>query len=449
MGTHSALRIASAGSRKACFRRFCAFSLPCANQPEASKHIATRLPWLIVWPKKLVQKGRKMLKNIILRCKIIIEGHPHELGYPSCFYILACKDGLTKTEIIFHTDTLLSGSIRIIDVNRHGRETDLKQDRVLELFFRGLRGEDITVKNLAAEYNVSTKSISRDINDLKAFLADHRALVGNTELQYSYQEKCYRLYMDEFLTSKELFALIEVLIGARAFSKLELLALVEKMKRFTTPSDRPKLSELIRKELYHYPEVKHDCESVQAVLWQLISCIADKREISIEYYRADRKWVTHRLRPASVMFNEFYFYLIAFNTEGTLDKPLYFRVDRIKRITEHRKKFTSLDAPAFNEGLLRQRSLFMWLGKLRTIRFEFTGSAIQAVLDKLPTARVIERNGRTYTVEAEVYGDGIKMWILSQGHRMKVIAPDDFVEEMKAEITAMSKIYERSSEELL
>ena len=66
----------------------------------------------------------------------------------------------------------------------------MKQDRVLELFFRGLRGEDISVKNLAAEYGVSTKSISRDINDLKAFLADHRELVGNTELHYSHNEKC-------------------------------------------------------------------------------------------------------------------------------------------------------------------------------------------------------------------------------------------------------------------
>ena len=54
----------------------------------------------------------------------------------------------------------------------------MKQDRVLELFFRGLRGEDISTKNLAAEYEVSTKSISRDISTLKAFLAEHRELVG-------------------------------------------------------------------------------------------------------------------------------------------------------------------------------------------------------------------------------------------------------------------------------
>lgn len=317
----------------------------------------------------------------------------------------------------------------------------MKQERVLALFFRGLRGEELSIRNLANEYGMSTKSISRDITDLKAFLADHRDLVGNTELEYSHQDKCYRLFTDEFLTNKELFSLIEVLIGARAFSKMELLTLIEKMKRFTTPNDRPKLNELIRKELYHYPEVKHDCESVQAMLWQLVTCITEKREISIEYYRADRKRVTHRIRPATVMFTDYYFYLIAFNTEGTLDKPLYFRIDRIKYITEHRKKFTYVEAQEFDEGLLRQRSLFMCPGKFRTIRFEFTGSAIQAVLDKLPTAKVIEHNEKNYTVEADVYGDGIKMWLLSQGHRIKVISPDDFVEEMKKEVEAIAEVY--------
>lgn len=317
----------------------------------------------------------------------------------------------------------------------------MKQERVLELFFRGLRGEDLSIRNLANEYDVSTKSISRDIADLKAFLADHRDLVGNTELEYSHQDKCYRLFMDEFLNNKELFSLIEVLIGARAFSKMELLTLVEKLKRFVTPEDRPKINELIRKELYHYPEVKHDCDSVQGGLWQLVNCIAERREISIEYYRTDRKWVTHRIRPASVMFSDYYFYLIAFHTQGTLDKPLYFRVDRIKHIIAHRKKISDMDALEFDEGLLRQRSLFMFPGKLRTIRFVFTGSAIQAVLDKLPTARVIEHNGKTYTVEADVYGDGIKMWLLSQGHRVKVIAPDDFVEEMKKEVKRIAESY--------
>lgn len=318
-----------------------------------------------------------------------------------------------------------------------------KMDRVLEIFFRGLRGEDLSVQRLADEYEVSTKSITRSINDLKNFLADHRELVGHTELLYSHQDHCYRLYMDEFLSNKELFALVEVMIGARAFSKNELLELTAKLKRFTTPEDRQKLNDLVRKELYHYPEVKHDCSSVQEYLWQLVNCISEKQEISIDYYRMDRKWVTHRLRPASVMFTDYYFYLIAFLAEGKKEKPYYFRIDRIREITIHRKKFTSYDVPNFDEGLLRQRSLFMFPGKLQTIRFEFSGPSVQAVLDKLPTAKIIEHiGGRKYLIEAEVYGKGIKMWLLSQGAWVKVVAPEGLVGEIKDQLQVMLTQYD-------
>ena len=317
-----------------------------------------------------------------------------------------------------------------------------KQDRVLEIFFRALRGEDIKVNTLANEYGVSTKSISRNIGDLKAFLADHRDLVGNTELEYSYGDKCYRLKMDGFLTNKELFALVEVVIGARAFSKMELLALTDKLKRFTTADDRPMLNELIRKELYHYPEVKHDCESVEDRLWQIVNCINEHREITIEYYRMDRQWKTHRIRPASMMFTDYYFYLIAFLTDENKEKPYYFRLDRIKDVTEHRKKFSTDEIPDFDEGLLRKRSLFMWPGKLRTVRFEFSGPSVQAVLDKLPTAKIIERMGTgKYLIEAETYGDGIKMWLLSQGSWVKIISPQDLVMDIKKEIKSLSQLY--------
>ena len=84
----------------------------------------------------------------------------------------------------------------------------------------------------------------------------------------------------------------------------------------------------------------------------------------------------------------------------------------------------------------------MWPGKLQTIRFEFTGPSVQAVLDKLPTARIIERDGRKYLIEAEVYGKGIKMWLLSQGAWVKVVAPNEFVDEMKSEIKKISLQYE-------
>ena len=67
--------------------------------------------------------------------------------------------------------------------------TDMKSNRMLELFFRALRGESLYVRRLADEYNVSTRSISRDVADLKAFLTEHRELVGNAELIYSSKDR--------------------------------------------------------------------------------------------------------------------------------------------------------------------------------------------------------------------------------------------------------------------
>ena len=317
-----------------------------------------------------------------------------------------------------------------------------KRDRTLEIFFRAIRGEDLSVQELAVAYGVSTKSIGRIINDLKAFLVDHRELVGNTELVYSYQQRRYQLRMDTFLTNQELFALTEILIASRGLSRQEMLSIVDKLRRFTTSDDRPKLNRLLQKEIRHYAEVRHDCDSVEERLWQIVNCIDSRREITVDYYRADRSYKVHRLRPVSVLFSDFYFYLVAFEMDGNPNQPRYFRLDRIKRVVEHRETFPAADDLAFDEGLLRRRSLFMWPGKLRTIRFQYTGISVQAVLDKLPTAHIVEQCRGGLLLEAEVYGDGIKMWLLSQGSKVRVISPPDFVQEMKSEIQQMQEIYE-------
>lgn len=46
-----------------------------------------------------------------------------------------------------------------------------KNERCLAIFLRGMRGEKITVTELANEYGVSAKSISRDISEIRCFLA--------------------------------------------------------------------------------------------------------------------------------------------------------------------------------------------------------------------------------------------------------------------------------------
>lgn len=318
-----------------------------------------------------------------------------------------------------------------------------KSNRMLEIFFRALRGEKISLKKLAEEYNVSTKSISRDINSIQNFLAEHRELMQNAELTYSHKERAYILNSDEFLKNKELFALVKIILGSRALNKEEILTLITKLKKFTTIQDRKTLENLIRKEIYHYHEVKSDCKSVIDNVWKIVQAIEDKHTISITYYKMNRDEVKHKIKPVSVLFSEYYFYLIAYKADDMSYKPIYFRIDRISSITEHREKFELEKKYDFDEGNLREKNQFMFPGDTVKIRFEFSGLSLQAILDRLPTAKVVEKNGNTSIIEAEVnHGRGIIMYLLSQGSWVKVLSPQSLADEIKEELNKMISYYE-------
>lgn len=317
-----------------------------------------------------------------------------------------------------------------------------KNERMLEIFFRALRGESISVKKFSEEYKVSTKSISRDINRIQEFLSEHRELMQNAELTYSYKNRAYILNSDEFLKNKELFALVKVILGSRCFSKEEVLTLIAKLKRFTTIHDKQQLENLIRKEVYHYHEVKSDCKSVIENLWKLIQAIEEKRTITITYYKMNREEVKRKIKPTAILFSEYYFYLIAYMADDAEYKAKYFRVDRISAMMEHRENFQLDRKYDFDEGDLREKNQFMFPGENIKIRFAFSGLSVQAILDRLPTAKIVEKNGNTSIIEAEVnHGRGIIMYLLSQGSWVKVLSPQSLVEEMQEELEKMKSYY--------
>ena len=317
-----------------------------------------------------------------------------------------------------------------------------KNERMLEIFFRALRGESISVKKFAEEYKVSTKSISRDINRIQEFLSEHRELMQNAELTYSYKKRAYLLNSDEFLKNKELFALVKVILGSRCFSKEEVLTLIAKLKRFTTIHDKQQLENLIRKEVYHYHEVKSDCKSVIENLWKLIQAIEEKRTITITYYKMNREEVKRKIKPTAILFSEYYFYLIAYMADDAEYNAKYFRVDRISAMMEHRENFQLDRKYDFDEGDLREKNQFMFPGENIKIRFAFSGLSVQAILDRLPTAKIVEKNGNTSIIEAEVnHGRGIIMYLLSQGFWVKVLSPQSLVEEMQEELEKMQSYY--------
>ena len=261
-----------------------------------------------------------------------------------------------------------------------------KKNRMLEIFLRTILGEEINVRELADDYGVSTKSITRDISEIRNFLYDKRELSNFTDLKYFGSSKTYSIEFDNILLSKELIAIIKAMIGCRAFSKEELQTIINKLKTFTSRHDATMLDQIIGKEMLHYSPVGSDCESVIDQLWKLTRCIHERKEISVSYYKVNRKLVTRRIMPVAITFSDYYFYLIAYRCDKDDWKPLYYRIGRIENIVEHRKHFTLAPEHDFDVGELRKKIQFMFPGEFRKIKFSYTGPSVQAILDRLPTA---------------------------------------------------------------
>ncbi len=175
--------------------------------------------------------------------------------------------------------------------------------------------------------------------------------------------------------------------------------------------------------------------------------IKENNIVSIRYARANdpKESIERIIEPLSIMFSEYYFYLNAFIIEQDdsgkyvhkYNYPAIFRIDRIKTYKRLNEKFKVVYADRFEEGEFRKRVQFMYPGRLEKIRFKFFSDNPEPILDRLPTAKIVSTGEHEVTIEAEVYGKGCLMWLLSQGNKVEVLAPESLREEMKKKITEM------------
>ena len=100
--------------------------------------------------------------------------------------------------------------------------------------------------------------------------------------------------------------------------------------------------------------------------------------------------------------------------------PTIYRMDRIHSLKISKEKFNIPYKDRFEEGEFRKRIQFMYGGKLRKIKFKYSGTCVEAVLDRMPTAKILKEEDGVYTISAEVFGDGVDMWIRSQGDMIEV-----------------------------
>ena len=303
-----------------------------------------------------------------------------------------------------------------------------KVDRLLYIYTQLMNGYTINKQELSKQFDVNQRSIQRDIDRLRMFLAEPNDDGIINSIVYDREEKGFRLekiYQIRFSNS-EILAICKILLDSRAFSKAEMSSLLERLINGCVPkSNQAVVKQLIRNEEFHYVEPRHGSTFIRQ-MWSLGEAIQRCQLIEITYHKLKGKeQITRILQPVAIMFSEFYFYLAAFINDTKLREefdlintstPTIYRIDRIDSLKILDEHFHIPYKDRFEEGEFRKRIQFMTGGKLKKIRFDYSGLSVDAILDRLPTAKILNENNGVYTIQAEVYGNGIDMWLRSQGN---------------------------------
>lgn len=305
--------------------------------------------------------------------------------------------------------------------------TAVKSERLLQIYSKLVSGEILKKKELAQHFHVTERSIQRDIEALRCFFAEEGLL---QDVAYDKTARGYRMENPALRTleNSEILAVCKILLESRSMRRDEMFPILDKLIACCVPERNKKaVQALLANEKHHYIEPHHQ-QPVLSGMWELGQAIQNHQMVEIEYERLkEPRLVKRRVKPVGIMFSEYYFYLAAFledkeSFENPDDLfPTIYRVDRIRSFRVLDEHFVVPYKDRFQEGEFRKRVQFMYGGKLEWIKFKYTGPSIEAVMDRLPTAEIVEQSEDGWIVTAEVFGKGIDMWLRSQGENIQVV----------------------------
>lgn len=307
--------------------------------------------------------------------------------------------------------------------------------RQLTIYQTLLTGAPVTKKDLVERFDVDERSIQRDISNIRNFIAEENL---ELELEYRRSTKAYQLVgKTQTFGKAHVLALIKILLASRAFNKDETEQLIALLLARLEPGEQRELNWIIKNEQSNYLPLTSATELLKP-LWDFSLYIVRSQAVDITYTKQRGEKVTRTIVPKAIIFSDYYFYVVSYNPK--YDSDLFYRLDRIKEWYPSDEKIKIEHKDRYEDGKLRKKIQYMTPGDQKKIRFEFTG-ILEAALDRFPMSKVIENDGKKALLEVETIDQGAKMWLLSQGKRVKIVSPADFKNEMQAEIKAMLDNY--------
>jgi predicted DNA-binding transcriptional regulator YafY len=287
-----------------------------------------------------------------------------------------------------------------------------------------------TIPRLAADFEVTTRTIRRDlvalqaagfpiydhtVNGTKFWRMDSKPLGGFAPSGITFAELC-ALYFSR--------ALLECFAGTHVLDDLQ--SALDKFEAALSPAMKRFLDKLPRAIRVKGASPKRAGRDAYDTTSRLLQAVMDREVLGMRYHSASsgrtKEYLVH---PYRLVYAQGGLYLMAF-------VPAYseirtFAIERIKRLSPREETFTpvpELDAEPF------EHSLGVHRGPASKVQLRFRREVAQAIQERTwhPSQQFKSRADGSVVMTLDVSEDyALRAWIMGFGHYVRVLAPASLV----------------------
>ena len=283
-----------------------------------------------------------------------------------------------------------------------------------------------------AQYEVTAdrKSIYADLRDLSVLGVDVEGEPVGNRYHYHVVNRAFEL--------PELKLLVDAIQSSKFITEKKSNALIKKLETLVSKYDAQKL----QRQVYVSGRIKTMNESIYYTVDAIHNAISENKKIKFQYYQWNVKkemelrhngaW--YHISPWGLSWDNENYYLVGYDSAA--DKIKHYRVDKMLHIKlsnesrEGKEHFKKLDMADY-----AKKSFGMFGGKEQRVKMLVKNNLAGVIIDRFgKEVMIIPADEEYFTVNVDVHVSRQFLgWIFSLGEDIRIVGPDEVVEEMKME----------------
>ena len=285
-----------------------------------------------------------------------------------------------------------------------------------------------------AEYNITAdrKSIYTDLRDLSVLGIEVEGEPIGNRYHYHVVSRTFEL--------PELKLLVDAIQSSKFITEKKSNTLIKKLEKMVSEYEAQKL----QRQVYVSGRIK--TMNVDAIH----NAISENKKIKFQYYQWNVKkemelrhngaW--YHISPWGLSWDDENYYLVGYDSDA--EKIKHYRVDKMLHIRfssenrEGKEFFNKLDMADY-----AKKSFGMFGGKEQTVKLLVKNNLVGVIIDRFGKNVILfPTDDEHFTVNVNVHVSRQFLgWVFSLGDGIKIVGPDDVVEQMRSEIKRLIEHY--------